>query len=217
MVGVVGRSRLLIVVALVLMGACSDAEPTPDANARNAASDDCYELGWRKCPEEPYPFSTPLPPVEPTAVDGTYSRTVGDDLAGLSGKCVRCPPYRLQAGTDVLTLDRGRFFLEHDPPGSGGSGHFWVEENRLRLVNDANCVGMEGLYEWNLSGGHLRLEAVDDECPYTRLRQRFLMATEWRAKDDGTAGLAPECQPPTEEAAVTGHWPIPEGCSRHGA
>ena len=212
-----GRSRLLIVVALVLLGACSDAGPTPDANARNAAPDECYELGWKNCPEEPYPFSTPLPPAEPTAVDGKYVRAIGDDLAGASGKCVRCPPYRLQPGTDILTLDRGRFFMEHDPPGSRSSGHFWVEENRLRLVNDANCIGMEGLYEWNLSGGRLRLEAVEDECPFTRLRQRFLMAKDWRATEAGTADLAPECQPPTEEAAVTGHWAIPEGCSRDGA
>lgn len=172
----------------------------------------CYERGWRECPEEPYPFSTPVPPPEPTAIDGTYTRVVDVDLAGGHVKCARCAPYRLEPGTDTLVFDRGRFFLEHDPPGFRSSGHFWVEGDRLRLFNDPNCVKFEGIYEWNLSGEVLRLEAVEDDCPFAKLRQRNLMATEW--DEAGTATVSPECYPPNEEAGVSGHWPIPKGCTR---
>lgn len=212
------RSGWLLVVAIALLGACSEAEPSSDSNpVAHESPSACYELGWQECPDEPYPFATPLPPAELTPIDGTYTRVVDEDLAGAPGKCTRCPPYRLEPGTETLTFDRGRFFIEHDPPGFTSSGHFWVEGPRLRLFNDANCTDLEGVYEWNLSGELLRLEAIEDECSFTRLRQRYLTATDWQVARAGTAMVPPECYPPSEEAAVTGHWAIPEECSRANA
>jgi hypothetical protein len=204
---------LAVLTALVLTaGACSDDGPTRTAESEAAGGDSsapCYELGWKDCPDEPYPFSTPLPPAEPTAIDGTYTRTVEEDIAGAPGKCTRCPPYRLQPGTETLTFDRGRFFVQ--APKFKSSGHFWLEGQQLRFVNDPSCVTFEGVYGWEVADGVLSLEAVEDECPFTQLRQRYLMAKDWQVVEGGAAGAA-ECYPPSEEAAITGHWPIPEGC-----
>ncbi|HZA39173.1 MAG TPA: hypothetical protein VFA00_00955 [Actinomycetota bacterium] len=217
--------RFLVVLAALVMiaAACSDDGSDPAAESGAPSSDSsppCYELGWKDCPEEPYPFSTPLPPAEPTAIDGTYSRTVDEELAAAPGKCTRCPPYRLVPGDETLTFDRGRFFVQHGPPGFKMSGHFWVEGGQIRLFNDPSCLTMEGVYEWEVAGGVLSLEAVEDECPFTRLRQRFLMAKDWEVTEgdtaDANADASAECDPPSEEAAITGHWPVPEGCEDKG-
>jgi len=210
-----GAPLALVASAIVLLSACSDAgtgDEGSGATSEREQNDSCYELGWKECPDEPYPFSTPLPPAEPTAIDGTYTRVIGEDIAGAPGKCRRCPPYRLEPGAETLTFDRGRFFVEHEPPGFRSSGHFRIDGGQLELFNDANCIEFEGIYEWDVSSEVLTLDAVEDECPFTRLRQRFLMIEEWRTAEAGTAGIAPECIPPSEEAAVTGHWPIPEEC-----
>jgi hypothetical protein len=210
------RYAALLAAAFLLAGACSDAGSNGAAESEAAGSDadaPCYELGWKDCPEEPYPFSTPLPPVEPTAIDGTYTREVGEDLAWAPGKCKRCPPYRLEPGTETLTFDRGRFFVAHEAPGFTSSGHFWQEGSQIRLFNDASCTQFEGLYEWTVTDDMLHLEAIDDECPFTQLRQRYLMAKDWSVAPSGDAAAGPDCDPPSEEAAVTGHWPIPKECA----
>jgi hypothetical protein len=102
--------------------------------------------------------------------------------------------------------------VEHEAPGFKSSGHFWIEDGEVTLFNDPSCLTFEGVYEWDVADGVLSLDAVTDECPFTKLRQRFLMAKDWQASDGSAAGAAAECYPPSEEAAITGHWPIPEGC-----
>jgi hypothetical protein len=201
----------VVAVMAAVVVACNEAE---DADPEPAAQSDepCYELGWKECPTEPYPFSTPLPPAEPTAIDGRYTRTVDDSIAGAPGKCRRCPPYRLQPGDETLVFDRGRFFVTHEPPGFRSSGHFTLDGDRLVLFNDPSCIDFEGTYEWRVEGGTLELRAIEDECPFTQLRQRFLMARDWRLEGAAESAVSPECVPPSEEAAVTGHWPIPPEC-----
>ena len=214
-----GRNAAVLAVVVVAAGACSEggANGTQESGARpNDSSDHCYELGWRNCPDEPYPFSTPLPPAEPTALDGTYTRVIEKDLAWAPGKCRRCPPYRLEPGPETLTFDRGRYFVNHEPPGFKSSGHYWLEDGQLQLFNDPSCVTFEGVYEWEIAGGVLSLTAIDDQCPFTKLRQRYLMAKDWQVVQGGTADAPAECEPPSEEAAVTGHWPIPKGCEAAG-
>ena len=211
----VPRYVALVAAVIVTAGACAeDGSPgSAKADAGGDSATPCYELGWKECPKEPYPYSTPLPPAEPTPIDGTYSREIDNELAGAPGKCKRCPPYRLEPGGETLTFDRGRYFVEHEPPGFRSSGHFWVEDdNRIRLFNDPSCSTFEGVYEWEVADGVLRLHAVEDECPFTQLRQRFLMAKDWQLVQGGTDDAAAGCDPPSEEAAVTGHWPIPKGC-----
>ena len=67
---------------------------------------------------EPYPYTTPIPPREPTAIDGTYVRImslhdVGGPVVGLPYRCLRCIPYRVDPGTTTLIFYEGRYFLHH--------------------------------------------------------------------------------------------------------
>ncbi len=72
--------------------------------------------------------------------------------------------------------------------------------DRLVLANDPCCIEHIGVYAWRLEKGRLIFEAVDDPCAI-RLRAMNLTEQPWLA-----------CRPPNIEAAVTEHWPKPEGC-----
>ncbi|MDQ3964047.1 MAG: hypothetical protein M3277_09100 [Actinomycetota bacterium] len=143
---------------------------------------------WLRSTAEPYPFITPIPPLAATELDGRYTRSVSAAVAGESVKCRRCAPYRIEVGTTTLVLTKGRYFVTHEAPGKPDSsqfasrGHFTVDGRRLTLFNDANCPAMRGMYEWRLDGA-LRLEAVEDECPFSLLRARFLELTSWDQHD----------------------------------
>lgn len=171
-------ARIILFAAFVLIaaGACDNSSQPRGAEGE---LDNCYDEGWKGCEKEPYPFSSPPPPVEPTAVDGTYTRSVSEELAWAPGKCRRCPPYRLEPGRETLVFDSGRYFVNHHPPGFRSRGHFTESDHQIVLFNDANCIGFEGIYNWSIENGRLYLEAVEDDCPYTQLRQRFLMAKAW--------------------------------------
>jgi hypothetical protein len=41
---------------------------------------------------------------------------------------------------------------------------------------------MEGVYGWTLAAGTLTLEVIEDDCPFSQLRQRFLELTSWLAE-----------------------------------
>ena len=140
---------------------------------------------WLTSTAEPYPFTTPIPPLEPTTIDGTYERRVTPRLAGgRSVPCRRCAPYRIETGTTELTFDQGRYAVSHDGPGPTSSqfrsrGHFTLEGNTIVLFNDANCPDMRGTYRVNLSSVAVTLTAIEDDCPFSQLRRRFLELTDW--------------------------------------
>ncbi|CAN5523608.1 hypothetical protein BH24ACT26_BH24ACT26_21350 [soil metagenome] len=207
----IGTRLAALLVTLVAFGACTSTadEDTAGAGTGSSQGARCYERGWEECDIEPYPYRTPLPPAEPTRLDGTYTRTITPDLAGLTGNCRRCPPYRMLEGEEILTFDAGRFFVFHPDDGFTSSGHATVSGDRVTLFNDANCIGDDGVYEWTLEGDLLRLEAIRDTCPYTGLRRRYMVALPW-ARSEGQAD--PRCHPPNPEAAITGHWPVPQHC-----
>ena len=204
------RARRALVICLIAGSIAGCVSAAEQRDPRVGATDDrCYELGWERCPIEPYPYRTPLPPVEKTPLDGVYTRTITERLAWAPGKCRRCPPYRLLEGEEILRFDSGRFFVFHPDDGFRSSGHAEVTRGRVRLYNDANCIGVNGIYEWRLHGDLLRFEVVKDPCPYTGLRRRYLLALPWARRADVTDE---RCMPPTEEAATTGHWAIPPEC-----
>jgi hypothetical protein len=184
------------VFVVLLLVACA-AQPQPDG----AIPD------WRDDPAEPYPFTTPIPAMEATAVDGVYTREPTDHYPGSRAPCVRCPPYPLDRDASTLILDHGRFEVFHVEPRFRAFGHYTVEGDRLLLFNDAECTHQRGEYRWSLQDGRLQLAVVNDPCAYGR-RAGDLTDQPWRAI--GETGL--DCQPPDEEAAVTGHWPVPSGC-----
>jgi hypothetical protein len=133
---------------------------------------------------EPYPFTRPGPPREATPIDGTYLRVltideVGGALVGLPYRCLRCIPFRKDAGLSTLIFFEGRYFLEHQLSGFRASGHYTVEADRLTLYNDANCSSMEGTYRWSRAKGELRLRVIDDPCPFDDLRTADLEFRPW--------------------------------------
>lgn len=129
---------------------------------------------------EPYPFVTPTPAAEPSAIDGTYARDVPDEAAGPVGKCRRCPPYRLERDdTNTLTIEEGVFRVRHELTDWASAGHVFVREGVVRLINDPNCAGATGEYAWRLEGGELRFELIADDCAFAGLRSRYLTAAPW--------------------------------------
>ena len=146
----------------------------------------------------PYPYTTPLPPAEPTALDGTYVKL--DPRPGRRAPCRRCPPYPPEGGVWRLSLDDGIFRVVHDVIGWATLGSFTVSEDRIAFFNDPQCYEDVGIYAWRLESGQLTLEVVEDECG-AGLRARNLASLPWES-----------CQPSSTEAAITDHWPTPVGC-----
>lgn len=128
---------------------------------------------------EPYPYTTPTPPAEATALDGTYARTIAEEDVGPPGKCRRCPPYRLEVGPNTLTLEAGVFHVSNEATGWGSVGHFTVAGDEIRIFNDPNCPTQPGVYGWTLEGGALTLEVVNDPCAFGGLRSRYLTKVPW--------------------------------------
>jgi hypothetical protein len=182
----------MALTALLLSACAGQAPAAPD---------------WRSDPDEPYPFTRPLPALEATAIDGTYTRQPTDPYTGSRATCQRCPPYPLDRGNSTLVFDRGRFQMRHAEPAYRSSGHYLVEGDRLTLLNDAECTQERGEYRWVLDHGELRVELLSDPCAFGQ-RARDFTAQPWSVADTAS----PHRQPPDEEAAVAGHWPIPSGC-----
>jgi hypothetical protein len=57
-----------------------------------------------------------------------------------------------------------------------------------------------GVYTWQRDKIGLTLTVVNDSCQVGRRASTF-GSRSWRS-----------CQPPSTEAAITGHWPLPPGC-----
>jgi hypothetical protein len=133
---------------------------------------------------EPYPYTTPIPPREPTAIDGTYLRImslddVGGPLVGLPYRCLRCIPYRIDPGLTTLIFYEGRYFLHHHLSGFKAKGHFTIDGDRIRLFNDPNCSSTLGIYRWRLDRRDLTFDVVDDPCPFDDERSLDLTARSW--------------------------------------
>ncbi len=147
----------------------------------------------------PYPFTTPLPPSATTPIDGLY---VYDDTVHAPSRapCRRCPPYPPLAGIWRLKLDKGIFRVIHPNTGWRTLGSFAVDGDQITLFNDPNCHLAVGVFGWQAVEGGLTMQLLNDDC---ELGTRALLFT---------GGLWQNCQPPNQEAAVSGHWKTPSGC-----
>ena len=79
-------------------------------------------------------------------------------------------------------------------------GSFTVSGDQITLFNDPHCIDNVGVYTWKVEAQQLTFEVVEDEC-----------ADGWRAITF-TNYPWESCQPPNAEAAITQHWPAPDGC-----
>lgn len=190
---------------LVVAAAACAAEPVPEATATTSTA---ALPDWRTDPNEPYPFTTPVPDLAATDIDGEYTRPPTDTYTGDRAACRRCPPYPPDRGASILRFDRGRYEIVHDEPAYRTFGHFTVDGELLTLINDPECATDIGTYRVERDGAQLRFDVVDDPCAFGQ-RTRDLTERTWTPAD---IARGESCQPPNTEAAISGHWPEPSGC-----
>ncbi|MBI5580219.1 MAG: hypothetical protein HY895_13795 [Deltaproteobacteria bacterium] len=189
-----------LTVAAIAMWAWVDATPTGAQTGPGGVQvQPPAQAAWNELlRRSPFPYAMPLPEPRPTAVDGTYIKSVVVQAELVH--CLRCPDYAPAGGLWRIRFDKGTFRIIHAETAWKSIGTFIVAGDRLLLANDPNCIDTVGLYTWRLEGGQLFLEAIDDPCAI-KLRGQNLTQQPWQA-----------CRPPTIEAAVTEHWPKPAGC-----
>jgi hypothetical protein len=132
----------------------------------------------------PYPFMSPTPPPAETVLDGTYLRTltlrdVGGARIGLPFRCLRCPPFRVDAGVSTLIFTRGAYYIHHQLSGFRTHGSFVVERDRVTLFNDANCPQTPGVYEFEITAHGLRFRVIEDVCSFSNERAKDLTTVSW--------------------------------------
>lgn len=147
---------------------------------------------------DPYPWTTPLPPSEPTILDGTYTKV--DPIEATPFPCVRCPDYKREGGIWKLNLDKGVYRIYHPITGWRSIASYAVLGDRLLVFNDPYCPKEVGIYRWTLEEGMLTLETIQDTCALN-LRPKNLSYQPWLS-----------CHPPNVEAAISDHWQKPLGC-----
>jgi len=189
---------ILLVPALIgwlLSPSCAQLKGDDTGSGASSTEKIWFELQQRK----PYPHKAPLPPPVTTAVDGTYVKL--DPTKEGHVPCRRCPDYAPEGGIWKLQLDRGIFRIFHQVTRWRSIGSFVVNGSKLSLFNDPYCHELVGTYNWKVEERRLILEVIEDECAI-HLRAKNLTGQPWLS-----------CRPPTKEAAISGHWEEPPGCS----
>jgi hypothetical protein len=140
--------------------------------------------------------------------------------ASLAGRWTLTPDRPLST---TLAIDGQSWSLDGDlAHASGGTAE--VDGAQLILRDDPVCPGVVGRYAFEVeeidrfgllpenTSQALRLVASDDPCA-EGVRAATLEAGTWILRASGREGVYGICDPPNEEAAITGHWPEPSGCS----
>jgi hypothetical protein len=144
----------------------------------------------------------PAPEAQATGLDGRWTSTPDAPLAttlALSGTTYSLEGATGFAGAGRAVRDGDEILLTDDPACSDAVGRYAVE------LGDVDRFGL--LPEHRAQT--MALGLVSDPCD---ARAGALGGATWvlRASDrDGVYGI---CDPPNEEAAITGHWPEPSGC-----
>jgi len=196
---------IAIVFLTIVYSPCASETPkiAPHISGTTTAS----STPWLELQQRvPYPFTIQLPKPIRTILDGTYTKFELKETPPVH--CRRCPDYALEGGIWKLSLDKGVFRIFHEVTGWRSLGSFFVskdgysdtESGQFALANDPTCQEVIGVYTWKLEEGKLIFKVIDDHCAI-RLRAMNLTNLPWFS-----------CQPPSIEAAITDHWPKPQGC-----
>jgi hypothetical protein len=158
-------------------------------------------LGWilispRVLPPTSAPRATPGP------LDGRW--TLHADLPLTSTLELRGGTYQLGGnlaltGGGTATVDGSTIEFSHQS-GCAGTGRYGItlaEVDRYGLLPENTSQAMA-------------LTLLEDPCAE---RAATLTAGSWTLRASLRDGVYGICDPPNEEAAVTGHWPEPSGCS----
>lgn len=196
------RSKILITL-LILLAACAGkpaATSAPPIDGTPMIEITPTVDRWVELLERtPYPWSTPLPPVETSPLDDTYVKL--DPSPATPFPCRRCPDYALDGGgVWKLSLDDGIFRIYFTVNGWRSLGSFTVSGDHIFFFNDPNCPKVIGEYQWRLENGALTFKEINDTCSI-HLRAENLVRQPWLS-----------CRPPNREAAVSDHWLKPAGC-----
>ncbi len=146
---------------------------------------------------------TPAPEGSATGLDGRWTRTPDEPLAttlALSGATYTVGGALDFAGTGSATATGDELLLADDPACPDVDGAYAVE------LGDVDRFGL--LPEHRAQT--MRLTLVSDGCGP---RADALAGGTWTLRASGRDGVYGICDPPNEEAAITGHWPEPSGCS----
>ena len=201
----VAPAQVALLACLALVAACGAPSTTalPARPTALAAADPWQQL----LDTAPYPYLFPVQQPIDRVLDGTYTKvepSKGDDV-----HCLRCPDYALSGGVWKLNLAGGVFRIYHEDSGWKSLGSFVITHDRvskvdypdkLLLFNDPYCPDIVGIYTWAVMDEGLQFQIVDDTCSY-QLRGANLTGRPWLS-----------CEPPNYEAAITDHWPKPQGC-----
>lgn len=169
----------LIVVGLLIIAGCAApvarGQPTPTADEMTQVA------GVTPTSEStPFPYTTPLPPLVATPLDGVYAKV--DGTPGTPVPCLRCPDYLPAPGEWRLQFDRGIYRIVSVATGWRSVGSFTVEDDRVTIFNDPVCHELTGTYAWKLDGDTLTLHAIDDSCAID-LRALNLTQQSWTRTD----------------------------------
>jgi hypothetical protein len=141
----------------------------------------------------------------------------GASVTGLDGRWTRTPDEPLAT---TLALSGVTYSVEGADDFSG-SGRAAREDDDLLLADDLGCPDATGRYgvelgdvdRFGLLPEHraqtMTLTLVSDACA---ARADALAGATWVLRASGRDGVYGICDPPNEEAAITGHWPEPSGC-----
>ena len=140
---------------------------------------------------------------------------------GLDGRWTLTPEQPLAT---TLVLAGNGYSIDGDVPFSG-SGSAVSAGERLVFADDPSCGDTIGTYavelgdvdRFGLLAEHraqtLALTLVEDACAG---RAQTLTSGTWTLRASGRDDVHGICDPPNEEAAITGHWPEPSGCAEGG-
>ncbi len=192
--------QLIAAIVFVCLAACAQATPSALTQVPAAVDPNATPTNiWLAIQERtPYPYATPLPPASASAIDGTYVKT--EEIIGAPVHCLRCPDYASDGGLWLLRFDKGIYRIHSKVTGWRSLGSYTVTEDRLTLFNDGYCGNEVGTYTWRIDQRQLILKEIKDDCSF-RLRAKNLTFMPWSS-----------CQPPNIEAAISDHYPIPDGC-----
>lgn len=200
------RIILIFALSVLTLAACQPTAISPipvsgdtSTPAAIGISTDAWQALFQ---HTPVPWTTPLPPQEPTVLDATYVKI--NPRRATPFPCRRCPDYALEGGLWKLSLDKGTFRILYTMNGWRSLGSYSVIGDRIYFFNDPYCHLETGVYEWKLEDGVLTLTEVDDPCSQG-LRASNLIDQPWLS-----------CRPPNVEAMITDHWQKPEGCDPNG-
>lgn len=154
---------LAVIVTFLMASSCA----SPAANVRSSPSGVATTVASTSqatatLESTPFPYTTPLPPLIPTLLDGIYTKF--DPRPGTPVPCRRCPDYLPSGGEWRLQFDRGIYRISYAVTGWRSVGSFSISGDQLVLFNDPTCHKEVGVYKWKLDRDVLTLEVIEDPC-----------------------------------------------------